>query len=256
MYSPQCSSLFVGMRPTSLSFPRFRDLKPPDLQCDLHLHTNRTDGEAQIEAILREARNRKLERIAFTEHVRRDSAWFHDFAREVREEALGYPELEVLVGCETKALDTRGAVDVSEAILADCDIVLGSVHRFPDGIGGYLDYATLTPQKLALMEFDLAMGLLQSAHVDVLAHPGGMFARRHSADLPGDLLREIFSTSIERGIAIEINASYVQDVDGMLGLLEELNPYVSIGSDMHRIEHLGRCRDLLAARMPFVRSRD
>jgi putative hydrolase len=235
-----------------LSFPRFSDLRASDLHCDLHVHTSRTDGEAEIEGVLREARRLGLRRIAFTEHVRRDSGWFHDFAGEVRERARGYPDLEVLVGCETKALDTRGTLDASAAILAECDIVLGSVHRFPDGKGGYQDYAAFGRRELAVAEYELAQGLLRSDHVDVLAHPGGMFARRHGADLPEDLLRELVRTSSERGIAVEINASYLQDLDGMLRILEELDPPVSIGSDMHRLEDLGRCRGLLAATPRFA----
>jgi putative hydrolase len=235
------------MRNRRPPFPRFRDLSTRDLQCDLHLHTHRTDGEADVDAILRAASERKLERIAFTEHVRRGSSWFGDFAREVRDKARAFPALEVLVGCETKALDANGAIDASEAILAECDIVLGSVHRIPDG-AGFLDTSAFTPEEFARKEWEYAMGLVQSDDVDVLAHPGGMYARRHRSDLPADLMREVVAAGIERGVALEINASYVQDLDGLLALYRELNPRISIGSDMHRLDHLGRCRDLLMAR--------
>src|SRR4051812_39618898 len=176
------------MRTKRISFPRFRDLAVPDLQCDLHVHTHRTDGEAGVDAILRTAVERKLDRIAFTEHVRRDSSWFREFAREVREKARAYPQLDVLVGRETKALDASGNLDATGAILADCDIVLGSVHRFPDGKGGFINTSTLTREEFAQLELAWALGLLRSGRIDVLAHPGGMYARRHSADLPVDLL--------------------------------------------------------------------
>lgn len=233
------------MRNRRPSFPRYRGLSPSDLHCDLHVHTSRTDGEAKVEAVLREARERRLRRIAFTEHVRRSTDWFTDFAREVRTQARAYPEIEVLVGCETKALDGLGSLDVSEAILAECDIVLGSVHRFPDGNGGYLSTAALAREELAQKEFEFAMGVLRSEHADVLAHPGGMYARRHGSDLPADLMRTLVRESVARGVAVEINSSYLRDVDGMLALFDELNPYVSIASDMHRLADLGQCRDLL-----------
>ncbi len=233
-----------GRRP---SFRHFRDLSTADLQCDLHVHTRRTDGEEEIETILRAASERGLRRIAFTEHVRRDSSWFHDFAREVRDRSRAHPHLEVLVGCETKALDPSGAIDASEAILDECDIVLGSVHRFPDPAGGFVDTARYGPEELARSECELAMGLLRSGHIDVLAHPGGMYARRHGRDLPGDLLRPLVATAIERGVAVEINSSYARDLEGLLSLLDELDPLVSIASDVHRLRDLGRCRDLLAA---------
>jgi putative hydrolase len=221
----------------------------------LHVHTNRTDGEAGVDAILRTAVERKLDRIAFTEHVRRGSSWFHEFAREVREKSRAYPQLEVLVGCETKALDASGNLDASDAILADCDIVLGSVHRFSDGADGFVDTGPLTREEFAQLECAWALGLLRSGRIDVLAHPGGMYARRHASDLPDDLLRRILATSVEREIAVEVNSSYAQDPDRLLNLYDELNPFVSIASDMHRLERLGHCRDLIIERCGLARCR-
>jgi len=228
-------------------FTRFLNLKSADINCDLHLHTSRTDGKADIRAVMHHAVERGLSRIAFTEHVRRDSAWFQEFARQVRTEREAYPQLKVLVGCETKALDTRGSLDATDEILAECDIVLGSVHRFPNGRGGYLDFSTLSQEQFAQIEFELALGLLESAPIDVLAHPGGMYFRRHS-DFPPDMMREILKKSLERGIAVEINTSYSGDFAAFLRLCAKVNPYVSIGSDMHRLEKLGESRDRLRAR--------
>ena len=51
-----------------------------------------------------------------------------------------------------------------------------------------------------------------------------------------------------RGVAIEINSSYLVDVDAFLRLCQEVDPIVSIGSDAHKLEELGRCRDVLRAR--------
>lgn len=245
----------VRMSTKRISFPRFRDLAASDLQCDLHVHTHRTDGEAGVDAILRAAAERKLDRIAFTEHVRRGSSWFGEFAREVRDKARAYPQVEVLVGCETKALDASGNLDASDAILADCDIVLGSVHRFSDGEGGFIDTSPLTAEEFAQLECAWALGLLQSDRIDVLAHPGGMHARRHGSDLPVDLLRRIVATSVERRIAVEVNTSYVQDLDRLLNVFDELDPFVSIASDMHQLGRLGHCRDVMMARRRYVTRR-
>ena len=229
-------------------FPRFRDLSNEDVQCDLHVHTRRTDGEAEVEEILRTAAARGLRTIAFTEHVRHGSEWFPEFAREVRTRARAYPSLQVLVGCETKAMDARGTLDVSEAILSGCDIVLGSVHRFPDGQGGFMDSSGLSADEFAEREFRWALGLLDAKPLDVLAHPGGMYARRFGADLPRPLLREILAQSIQSGKAVEFNTSYVQDLDAALELFGEVNPRVSIGSDVHKLSDLGNCRDLAVSR--------
>jgi len=211
----------------------------------MHMHTNRTDGEASISAIMSRAVEQGLSCVAFTEHVRRDTKWFLEFAGEVRTTQESYPQLEVLVGCEAKALNKRGLLDATNEILAECDIVLGSVHRFPDGQGGYIDFSTLSQEKLAQMEYELALGLLDAAPIDVLAHPGGMYFRQYAADFPTALMCQLLEKSLEREIAIEISSSYLRDFGTFLQLCAEVNPYVSIGSDMHRLKKLGDCRNQL-----------
>jgi putative hydrolase len=235
------------MNASRFRFKRFRDLTFEDINCDLHLHTTYTDGQADVQAILRAAATRDLRCIAFTEHVRRDTAWFDGFASMVRQEAAKYPNLQTLVGCETKALDTQGSLDARGNLLPQCELVLGSVHRFPDGHGGLLEFAAVPHTEFARIEYQLAMGLVTSAPIDVLAHPGGMYARRFGRDLPDNFMRQIMLKSLERAIAIEINSSYLSDFAKFLTLCAEVNPFVSIGSDMHRLDQLGHCRDQLRA---------
>ena len=234
------------MRKTPQFF-RFRDLHPAALNVDYQVHTIQTDGEATVHEILALAEQKQLGAIAFTEHVRKGTDWFPDFVRAVRDAEAEFPALTIYVGCETKANDTHGTLDISESILDASDIVLGSVHRFPNPRGGYYDFNDLTPEDTAAIEFDLAMGMLKSAPIDVLSHPGGMYQRRHGA-YPEALFREMMVASLEREIAIEINSSYLVDTDAFLRLCEDVNPFVSIGSDVHRLKDLGHCRDMLRAR--------
>lgn len=228
-------------------FARFLDLNGSDINCDLHLHTNRTDGKADINTIIRHAVHRGLNRIAFTEHVRRDSNWFQEFACKVREERKSYKEIEILVGCEAKTLDTQGTLDVTDEILAECDIVLGCVHRFPDNRGGYLDLSTLSQEEFAQVEFELALGLLGGAPIDILAHPGGMYFKRYNSDLPNPMMKKVLEKSLEQKIAVEINTSYLGNFPIFLKLCAEINPYISIGSDLHCLDQIGKCRDQLKA---------
>ncbi|WP_414586010.1 PHP domain-containing protein [Scytonema sp. PCC 10023] len=225
-------------------FKRFLDLRWSDINCDLHMHTSWTDGKAGVSDILELSVREGLSYVAFTEHVRKDTNWFPEFAQEVRSKAEAYFQLNVLVGCEAKALDINGGLDVSEEILAECDLVLGSVHRFPNSQGGYINVSHLTSQGFAQIEFELALGLLKFAPIDVLAHPGGMYSRLHG-EFPAEFMRELMKVSLERGIAMEINTSYLRNLPNFLELCAELNPYVSIGSDMHRLEQLANCRDQL-----------
>ncbi|HEX5872206.1 MAG TPA: PHP domain-containing protein [Longimicrobium sp.] len=226
------------------SFARFRDLAPADVNVDLQIHTDQTDGEASVEQVLAAAAERGLAAIAFTEHVRYSTDWFDGFAARIRRESQRFPGLDTFVGCEAKALDDRGGFDCPRSILDACDIVLGSVHRLPDGKGGFLRFEEMPPDELAEMECEYALGLMRSAPIHVLAHPGGMY-QRHFGVYPEPLFRRMMEVSEQTGVAVEINSSYLRDVDAFLRLCQELNPYVSVGSDAHRLDELGRCRDTL-----------
>ena len=75
---------------------------------------------------------------------------------------------------------------------------------------------------------------------------GAVYFRKYE-DFPADMMRELLKSSLERGVAVEISASYVGDLPALLGIYADVNPYVSIGSDAHRLEQLGLCRDNLKA---------
>jgi putative hydrolase len=234
----------VGRPP---QFFRYRDLRPAAINVDYQVHTVQTDGEATVVEILRRARQKGIAGIAFTEHVRRSTTWFPDFVELVRSASHAFPEIAIYVGCETKAMDQHGALDAGDEVLDASDLVLGSVHRFPDKHGGDKDTAVLSPDEFAELEFRLALGMIEYAPIHVLAHPGGMYQRRYGA-FPEKYFRELMVASLDRKTAIEINSSYLVDLHAFIRLCEEVNPYVSIGSDAHRLEELGRCRDMLRMR--------
>jgi putative hydrolase len=227
---------------------RYLELTPDDLNVEYQVHTKQTDGQATITEILETAQARGLTAIAFTEHVRKDTTWFPRFAADVRTAAQDYPNLVVLVGCEAKALDSAGTLDLTDDIRARCDLVLGSVHRFPVESGGYMDWDLLDDAAFACVEYELALGLLKSARIDVLAHPGGMYQRRRNQPFPETYLLNMMMVSAETAVAIEINTSYLLDVDGFLKLCSMTNPYISIGSDAHTLEAIGQCRDVLRSK--------
>ena len=225
-------------------FSRFRELNLDSINVEYQIHTVQTDGEATVDEILRVAHEREIGAVAFTEHVRLDTEWFPDFVSDIRERVVDFPDLRVYIGCETKAMDRDGTLDISSSILEASDIVLGSVHRFPDGNGGYLNFKTLSAEQVAETEFRLAIGMVRYAPIDVLAHPGGMYERRNGA-FPKEYFRELMIATLDRGIAIEINSSYLVDVASFIALCEEVNPFVSIGSDAHKLSEIGMCRDML-----------
>jgi putative hydrolase len=231
-------------------FFRFRDLDQEKINVEYQVHTDQTDGEATPGQLLGVALERGISALAFTEHVRKDTKWFQTFADKIREISRMYAPMTTYVGCETKALDARGTLDVNDEILAASDVVLGSVHRFPDGKGGYL--RDLSATDLANMECELSIGMMLHAPINVLAHPGGMSQRRHGS-YPQSLFRELLTTSVETGVAVEISTSYLVDISSFLELCQEVNPYVSVGSDVHALEDVGQCRDTLTKLMAWTK---
>lgn len=226
------------------SFKHFSQLNDHDINVDLHIHTNQTDGQENIDALIDKAVSKGLKRIAFTEHVRASTDWFEDFENAVREVASKYPSIEVLVGAEAKVLDLQGDLDITVEILSKSDIILGSVHRIPDGKGGSIDFKNLNPRELAAIEFELAKGILKHSPVDVLAHPGGVYSLNFGA-FPKAYYKELMYYAKVNDKAIEFSSKYLKNPYDFLSLCGEVDPKVAIGSDVHRGEELGKCRDTL-----------
>jgi putative hydrolase len=227
-------------------FRRFRALDHDGVNVEWHLHTSHTDGVAGVSEILHTAVEKGLRSIAFTEHVRRTSKWFAEFSAGVRAAAARFPSLEVLVGCEAKALDKNGALDASDEILELCDLVLGSVHRIPHVTGESRPFAELTTPELCDRELQLALGLISGGRAGALAHPMGMLQRQRGI-FPETAMREILAAASACGMPVEISSSYLVDWDAFLALCCEYDPLVSIGSDAHTLGELGACRDRLRA---------
>ena len=225
-------------------FRRFSELTPRDVNVELQVHTSWTDGAATSREVLETAAARGVGALAFTEHVREETDWYPEFFREIDINREHFPDMAVYIGVETKAMDEDGRLDISESVLSAAEIVLGSVHRFPNDTGGYLDFKALSAAETAEIEFRLSMGMIRNAPIDVLAHPGGMYQRRHG-EFPQHYFREMMVASLERRVAIEINSSYLVNVTRFIELCREIDPFVSIGSDAHKLDEIGTCRNLL-----------
>jgi DNA polymerase (family 10)/putative hydrolase len=84
---------------------------------DWHCHTDYTDGASSVDDYCRTARANGLDLLVFSEHVRRELDYdFDAFCADVEAARERYDDLTLLVGCEAKALDSDGTLDVSEAV--------------------------------------------------------------------------------------------------------------------------------------------
>lgn len=244
----------------TLSTPRLRrlarvavfpatELMREALVTDLHLHTTHTDGHSTVREMLTAASESGLALVAFTEHVRRGIDWFDAFYAEVRREAAAFPSMRVLIGIEAKALDLSGGLDADPATIARAEVVLGACHNFPDGRGGFVGAKELSAVQAAEIEFQALWELLDHPELDVLAHPGA-YTRKHFGSFPEEGLRLLAWKAARNGRAIELNGEYVpaDEFERLIAVCAEEGAWVTLGSNAHRAEEVGRIGRLLEGR--------
>lgn len=231
--------------PRTPVFPRFSELTHDNVNRDFQVHTSWTDGAATVSEVLARARQVGLAEIAFTEHARATSDYYPDFFREIDEQDDGADGLTIYRGFEVKALDADGRLDMSDDMRGAADIMLGSVHALVHEDGRRGPAADFGEAEAREIELALAKGIVTGGAADVLSHAGGMCLRTFG-HFPLEAMEQLVVLAARRGVAFEINISYHRDIlDDLLPLLARHDPPVSIGSDAHRLDELGACRDAL-----------
>lgn len=218
-------------------FKRFNDVTCDDLRVDMHMHSTYTDGEGSIDRIIEVAEQRGLKRIAFTDHVRKQSTYVGSYFDHI-ERLSSHSKVELVKGVEAKVDNFNGDVDVSEEVRLRADIVIASVHRFP--LGRNLYAASKFEKGIAQnIELDLALATVKARACDVLGHPGGMSLANHK-EFPLEYFEELIKACRESDIVFEVSSAYHKSVAGQLiPLLQKYNPLVSFSSDAHTLDRIG-----------------
>ena len=237
--------------PQSFMQERFSSTNVPFV--DFQMHTRWTDGSNTVREMYEQAVRVGLSAMLFSEHARRTSEeWFGRFAAEVR----ALPELpcRAFVGVETRIEDVYGNIDCTPAILAQCDMVLASVHRFPDGNGGLRSFESVNPAEAEALEFALASAALDNPSVTVLAHPFGMCYRRYKIAPSEKRIRLLIEKAAKTGVAFEVNAYYHPEPWTMLRWCWQAGAAFSLGSDAHHRDEVGNIHRVLTGK-PMVWNR-
>lgn len=206
---------------------------------DFHLHTTWTDGENSILEMYNQSVQCNLAAVLFTEHARKTSGnWFPEFAREIRN--LPKTACQALVGVETKIEDFSGGLDCTQAIFAEVDLVMASVHRFPGEKGTVRGFGDVNPADAVDLEFKLAIAILENPEVDILGHPFGMCYRRYHIRPPQDKVRALIEVAARTGVAFEVNTHYHPNPWQLVQWCLEAGATLSLGSNAHSIGEVGR----------------
>lgn len=195
-----------------------------DIQGDLHLHTEWSDGKNSIEEMVAGAEDRGYEYLSIADHATgpgmvggvglSDSELEEELAaiREVGDDA----DIEVFAGVEAN-IDTEGGISVNDDLLEQLDCVVASPHASLDGDGT-----------------DRLVTAIEHPSVDILGHPTGrQLNHRPGLDIDAS---EIAVAAAESGTALEINANPRRlDLRGaVVQIAIEEGATIAINTDAHR----------------------
>ncbi|MCU1688538.1 MAG: hypothetical protein JWN61_920 [Pseudonocardiales bacterium] len=198
------------------------------LRGDLHSHSDWSDGGSPIEEMAAAARDLGREYQALTDHSPRLTV-AHGLTAERLQEQLGVLDLvrpkvapmRLLSGIEVDILDD-GALDQSEEMLSQLDVVVASVHSKLR-----MDSAGMTARMV---------GAIANEHTDILGHCTGRMVTgnrlRPESAFDAEL---VFAACAQFGVAVEIN-SRPERLDPPMRLLEQAidaGCLFSIDTDAH-----------------------
>ncbi len=201
-----------------------------DIRGDLQMHTPESDGKNSIEEMAAAARKLGYHYIAITDHSKAvtvangmDEKRTLAHARRIREASKKMDGFRILAGVEVDILKD-GRLDLADDVLAQLDIVVGSIHS----------YMNLEPVEMT----ERLLRAIENRHLKILGHPTGRLLLRREAYRYD--LEKVLEACKKRGVAVECNAFPdrldLRDVD--LRAARERSVRVVISTDAHSTTHL------------------
>jgi len=205
-----------------------------DIRGEFHGHSLWSDGAASVADMAEAAQAAGSESIGITDHsgslqvanglsperIRAQRA-------EIEQARTDAPGIRVLHGSEVEIL-SDGGLDYDDALLADLDVVVASIHS-----NFNQPRETMTARLITA---------IHNPHVDVIGHPTGrMLGYRDGYEFDLDA---VLTAAAETGTAMEINASPERlDLDDVMARrAKELGVPITINSDAHRPESMAYIR--------------
>jgi DNA polymerase (family 10) len=201
-----------------------------DIRGDLQMHTEWSDGSANINDMAYESKKMGYEYIAITDHsgTLRIANGMNEktILKQMKEINKINNELDnfmILKGIETN-IDSYGLPDVPDKILEDMDIVIAGIHS-----GFKQNTKELTRRIVSAMEND---------NINIIAHPTGRkIQERNAYELD---LEKIFETSKDTDTLLEVNSQMnrldLKDMDIRIAI--EHGCKLVINTDAHSLSEL------------------
>ncbi len=201
-----------------------------DVQGVFHTHTTRSDGKADLDSMVRRARDLGYRYIGISDHSQ--SAFYarglkeddlKSQEKEIRQVQERYPEIRVFWGVESDILQD-GSLDYPDRVLKKFDFVIASIHsRF----------------KMERQEMtDRILKAIRHPSTRFIGHlTGRLLLGRKAYDI--DIPR-LIQEAKDHDVAIEINSHPTRlDIDWRWGPeIREVQMLTSINPDAHSLEGL------------------
>jgi DNA polymerase (family X) len=206
-----------------------------DLQGDLHAHTDETDGHDSLDEMAEAARARSLKYLAITDHSKRvsmaggldEQRLLAQWEQIDRWNAQSSGDFLLLKGIECDILE-KGGLDLSDAVLAQADWVLASIH-----------YGQRQPREQITAR---VLEAIQHPSVSAIAHPTGrLINQRPAYEIDMDA---VFAAAKKHGKLLELNANPMRlDLDDVYCAAAKSHGIpIVINTDAHSTESLGLMR--------------
>lgn len=220
-----------------------------DMQGDLHMHTDSTDGKATLEEMVEAARDLGLKYIAITDHSPRVSVANGMDADRLRRQwdevdklNERHKDITVLKGVEVDILE-RGSLDLDDKCLSQADWVVASVH-----------FGQNQPREQITKRI---VDALANPNVCAIAHPTGRIINRRK---PYDVdLEAVYEAALKYKKILELNSNPARlDLDDVhCAACRERGIPVVISTDAHSVQGLGVMRyGILQARRAALTKAD
>jgi DNA polymerase (family X) len=209
-------------------------LEVTDMTGDPHMHTTASDGKNSIEEMAEAARKLGHKFIALTDHSKAvtvanglDEKRMAEHLQKIRaanDKGLG---IRLFAGSEVDILKD-GALDYSDELLAQMDVVVCSVHSYFN-----LERSEMTERMLAAIE---------NPYAQIIGHPTGrLILRRDPLDYD---MEKILDACAKHGVAMECNSfpDRLDLNDIHLRMCKERGVKVVISTDSHTTLNLSYIR--------------
>lgn len=191
-----------------------------DLKSDYHVHCNYNDHsptELSIEKVTKYAEEINLNKLAFTEHVRKTSEWIPKYLDEIDRIVSSGTKITIISGFEAKIL-MNGTVDIPHEY--EGHFLIASFHTKFYNKQNWLSALKST---------------ISLPYVNVIGH----LAPEESFELTDNELGELSKLLNENGKTVEINAKYRRPPMNWLRIFRDNNVKFHLGSDAHSLVEVG-----------------